>query len=120
MARNILLTPGPTMIPQEVYDAMARPIIHHRTPQFQKNIKEVIEGLQYVFQTKNEIYLLTCSGTGAMEAAVCNLLSPGDKAITVDGGKFGERWTELCLAFGAKPTVLKVEWGRAIDPKKIK
>jgi len=108
------------MIPQEVYDAMARPIIHHRTPQFQQNIKEVIEGLQYVFQTKNEIYLLTCSGTGGMEAAVCNLLSPGDKAITVEGGKFGERWTELCHAFGAKPTVLKVDWGHAIDPKKIK
>src|SRR5262245_10248261 len=118
--RNILLTPGPTMIPQEVYAAMGRPIIHHRTPQFQKNIQEVIEGLQYVFQTKNEIYLLTCSGTGGMEAAVCNLLSPGDKAITVEGGKFGERWTELCHAFGAKPTVIKVEWGRAVDPKQIK
>jgi len=120
MQRNILLTPGPTMIPDQNYEAMARPIIHHRTPQFQQNIKDVIQGLQYVFQTKNEIYLLTSSGTGAMEAAVCNLLSPGDQCITVEGGKFGERWTELANAYGAKPTVIKVAWGKAVEAKQIK
>ncbi|HLF18080.1 MAG TPA: alanine--glyoxylate aminotransferase family protein [Candidatus Omnitrophota bacterium] len=120
MERNILLTPGPTMIPQEAREALARPIIHHRTPQFQQNIKDAIAGLQYVFQTKNEIYLLASSGTGAMEAAVCNLLSPGDKAITVEGGKFGERWTELCHAYGANPLVIQVEWGKAVEPKQIK
>ncbi len=120
MKRNLLLTPGPTQIPADVCAALGRPIIHHRTPQFQDNIKEAIEGLQYVFQTKNEIYLLASSGTGAMEAAVCNLLSPGDKAITVEGGKFGERWTELCKAYNAEPTVIEVEWGTAVDPAKIK
>ena len=72
------------------------------------------------FKTKNEIYLLTSSGTGAMEAAVCNLLSPGDEAITVEGGKFGERWTELCEAYGAKAHVIQVEWGHAVDPQEIK
>jgi len=99
---------------------LGRPIIHHRTPQFQENLKEAVEGLKQVFQTKNDIYLLTCSGTGAMEAAVCNLLSPGDKAITVEGGKFGERWSELCRSYGVEPNVIKVTWGKAVDPAQIK
>lgn len=120
MERNILLTPGPTMIPENVRKALEKPIIHHRTTQFQENIKEAIEGLQYVYQTKNEIYLLTCSGTGGMEAAVANLVSPGDKVITVEGGKFGERWTELARVYGAEPTVIEVEWGHAVDPNQIK
>lgn len=120
MDTNLLLTPGPTIILDKAREALGRPIIHHRTPQFQENIKECVEGLRYIFQTKNEIYLLTASGTGAMEAAVCNLLSPGDKAITVEGGKFGERWTELCHAFKAEPLVIEVEWGQAVDPAKIK
>ncbi len=120
MKRNLLLTPGPTQIPPEICAALGRPIIHHRTPQFQENLKEAVEGLKQVFQTKNDIYLLTCSGTGAMEAAVCNLLSPGDKAITVDGGKFGERWSELCRSYGVEPQVIKVAWGKAVDPAQIK
>ena len=100
MKRNLLLTPGPTQIPPEICAVLGRPIIHHRTPQFQENLKEAVEGLKQVFQTQNDIYLLTCSGTGAMEAAVGNLLSPGDKAVTVEGGKFGERWSELCRSYG--------------------
>ena len=120
MKRNLLLTPGPTQIPAEVCSALGRPIIHHRTPQFQNNIKEAVEGLQYVFQTKNEIYLLASSGTGSMEAAVCNLLSPNDKAITVEGGKFGERWTELCYAYNTKPEVITVEWGAAVQVNQIR
>jgi len=120
MKRNLLLTPGPTKIPDNLCEALGRPIIHHRTPQFQENIKEAIEGLQYVFQTKNEIYLLAGSGTAAMEAAVCNVLSPGDKAITVEAGKFGERWTELCHAFNAKPEVIEVKWGTSVEAEQIK
>lgn len=120
MDTNLLLTPGPTIILDEAREALGRPIIHHRTPQFQDNIKQCIEGLQYVFQTQNDIYLMTCSGTGAMEATVCNLLSPGDKAITVEGGKFGERWAELCEAYKAKPSIIKVEWGKTVDPQAIK
>lgn len=119
MKRTLLLTPGPTQIPPEICAALGRPIIHHRTPQFQENLKEAVEGLKHVFQTKNDIYLLTSSGTGAMEAAVCNLLSPGDKAITVEGGKFGERWSELCRSYGVEPHVLKVAWGKAVDPAQI-
>ncbi len=119
MKKNLLLTPGPTQIPPEICAALGRPIIHHRTPQFQENLKEAVEGLQYVFQTHNDIYLLASSGTGGMEAAVSNLLSPGDKAITVEGGKFGERWTELCHSYGVEPHVLKVEWGKAVSPQQV-
>ncbi len=119
MKKNYLLTPGPTSLPAEVLEALAKPIIHHRTPQFQAILKEAVEGLKYIFQTKNDVFVLSSSGTGAMEAAVANLLSPGDSAITVEGGKFGERWTELCQAYGARPEVIKVEWGKAVSPSEI-
>jgi aspartate aminotransferase-like enzyme len=98
---------------------MAQPIIHHRTPQFQAVLKEVNEGLKYVFQTKNDVFILASSGTGAMEAAVINLLSAGDTAITVQGGKFGERWTEICRSYGIIAEVIDVEWGKAVEPKEI-
>ncbi len=119
MRKSYLLTPGPTPIPPQVSQEEAKPIIHHRTPQFQAVIKEVSEGLKYVFQTASDVYILASSGTGAMEAAVVNLLSPGDIAITVEGGKFGERWTEICQAYCVTAEVIKVEWGKAVDPKEI-
>ncbi|MCX5711138.1 MAG: alanine--glyoxylate aminotransferase family protein [Candidatus Omnitrophica bacterium] len=119
MRKNILLTPGPTPLPPQVLEAMARPIIHHRTPQFQAVIKEASDGLKYVYQTSNDVFMLASSGTGAMEAAVINLLSPGDTALTVQAGKFGERWTELCKAFGITAEVVDVEWGKAVDPQEI-
>lgn len=119
MRKQYLLTPGPTPLPPEVSEAMARPIIHHRTPQFQAILKEAAEGLKYVFQTHNDVFMLTSSGTGAMEASVINLLSPGDTAITVEGGKFGERWTELCKAYGIIPEIVNVEWGKAVEPAEI-
>ncbi|MFH1359889.1 MAG: alanine--glyoxylate aminotransferase family protein [Candidatus Omnitrophota bacterium] len=119
MKTNLLLTPGPTKVPEEVYASFAKPIIHHRTPQFQAHLKEAFEGLKYIFQTQNDVFILASSGTGAMEAAVCNLLSPGDKAITVEGGKFGERWTELCKAYKIEPKVIQVPWGKAVEPAQI-
>ncbi len=118
--KNYLLTPGPTPVPPEVLKAMARPIIHHRTPQFQAILKEVEEGLKYIFQTKNDVLIFASSGTGAMEGAVASLLSPGDKAIVVRGGKFGERWGELCAAYGIEFIPIDVEWGRAVDPEEIR
>ena len=117
--KNYLLTPGPTPVPNEALGAMARPIIHHRTPQFQVILKEVEEGLQSVFQTKGKVLILTSSGTGAMEGAVSSLLSPGDKAICVSGGKFGERWGELCAAYGIESILIDVEWGKAVKPEEI-
>ncbi len=119
MKRNLLLTPGPTQLPQQVCEALGRPIIHHRTPQFQANLKEAAEGLKYLFQTKNDVLILTSSGTGGMEAAVSNLLSRGDKAITVEGGKFGERWTELCKIYGVDAKVMQVKWGHAVQAEEI-
>ncbi|MBF0478600.1 MAG: alanine--glyoxylate aminotransferase family protein [Candidatus Omnitrophica bacterium] len=120
MDRNLLLTPGPTHIPPDLCAALGKPIIHHRTPQFQQYLKEVGEGLQYIFQTKNHVYLLASSGTGTMEAAVANVVNKGDKVITIEGGKFGERWTELCKVYGAESKVVPVKWGTAVDAKLIK
>jgi aspartate aminotransferase-like enzyme len=119
MRKNYLLTPGPTPLPPEVCEAMSRPIIHHRTPQFQAVLKEATGGLKYVFQTQGDVFILASSGTGAMEAAVVNLLSAGDTALTVQGGKFGERWTEICRAYGINTEVLDVEWGKAVNPADI-
>ncbi len=98
---------------------MAQPAIHHRTPQFMAIFKEMNDGLQYVFQTKNDVFTFASSGTGAMEATVVNLLSPGDTAICVQGGKFGERWTELCNAYGIKAVTIDVPWGEAVQPAVI-
>lgn len=119
MRKNYLLTPGPTPLPPQVCEAMSRPIIHHRTPQFQAVLKEVEEGLKYVFQTKEDVFILASSGTGAMEAAVANLLSSGDTVIVVQGGKFGERWTEICKAYGVNVEVIDVKWGEAVSPDEI-
>lgn len=113
------MTPGPTPLPPEVLQAQARPIIHHRTPQFQAILKEAAEGLKFVFQTSHDVYILTSSGTGAMEASVVNLLSPGDTAICIQAGKFGERWTEICKAYGIQTEVIDVAWGKAVDPKDV-
>lgn len=119
MRKNYLLTPGPTPLPPQVLESMARPIIHHRTPQFQAILKEASEGLKYIFQTKNDVFILTSSGTGAMESAVINLLSPGDTALTIQAGKFGERWTELCKAYGINSEVIDVEWGKAVSAAEV-
>lgn len=120
MKRNLLLTPGPTYVPPRLCAALAKPIIHHRTPKFQEYLKEVTIGLQEIIQTKNDVYILASSGSGGMEATVVNLLSLGDKAIAVDGGKFGERWVELCKTFGANTVVHKVQWGKAPTAVEIK
>jgi aspartate aminotransferase-like enzyme len=98
---------------------MARPIIHHRTPQFQAILKEVTEGLKYVFCTKNDVLILTSSGTGGMEAAVANLLSGQDVALVVQGGKFGERWTQICKSYGINVEIIDVVWGKTVEPAEI-
>jgi len=119
MRKNYLLTPGPTPLPPEVCEAMARPIIHHRTPQFQAILKEASNSLKHVFQTTNDVFIISSSGTGAMEAAVMNLLSCGDTALVVHGGKFGERWTEIAKAYGIDVEIIDVEWGKAVSPEEI-
>lgn len=119
MIKQYLLAPGPTPIPNEVALAMAETMIHHRTPQFAKIFSQVREGLKEVFGTKNDVLILASSGTGAMEAAVSNLFSPGEKVLVVNGGKFGERWLEISKAFGLVPVDLKVEWGKPVKLEAI-
>jgi aspartate aminotransferase-like enzyme len=99
---------------------MAQPIIHHRTAQYEEIFQEVREGLRYLFQTDQEVLVFASSGTGAMEAAVSNTLSPGDRVLVVRGGKFGERWAEICQAYGVDTVNVDVEWGRAVDPERIR
>lgn len=120
MKRTLLLTPGPTQVPPRLCEVLGRPIIHHRTPQFQAFLKEAVEGLQYVLKTKNDVYLMASSGTGAMEASVVSFLSPGDKVIVAEAGKFGERWVELCKAYGVHAQVIKATWGKNVSPQEIK
>jgi aspartate aminotransferase-like enzyme len=120
MEKKYLFSPGPTMLPPEVLLKMAEPIMHHREPQFEQIFSEIREGLKYLFQTKNEVLIFTSSGTGAMEGSVSNLLSKGDRAIVVRGGKFGERWGEICKAYGIEFIPIDVEWGKAVDSGKIK
>jgi aspartate aminotransferase-like enzyme len=119
MIKQYLLAPGPTPIPNEVALAMAETMIHHRTPQYAKIFMEVRDGLRELFGTKNDVIVLASSGTGAMEAAVTNLLSPGEKVLVVNGGKFGERWLEISKAFGLDPIDLKVEWGKPVSIEAI-
>jgi aspartate aminotransferase-like enzyme len=119
MEKKYLFSPGPTMLPSEVLLKMAEPIMHHREPAFEKIFSEIREGLKYLFQTKNEVLVFTSSGTGAMEGAVSNILSKGDKALVIRGGKFGERWGELCKAYGIEFVPIDVEWGTAVDLKPI-
>lgn len=119
MDKQYLLAPGPTPVPPEILQRMAEPIIHHRAPAYEKILGEVREGLKYLFQTKKEVLIFASSGTGAMEGSVTNTLSAGDKAIVIEGGKFGERWANICKAYGVKAQILPVEWGQPIDPALI-
>jgi aspartate aminotransferase-like enzyme len=118
--KTYLLAPGPTPVPPEVLLRMAQPVIHHRTPQFDAALVEVTEGLKRVFRTANDVLILTSSGSGAMEAAVVNTVRAAEKALVVRGGKFGERWGDICQAFGIPFTAIDVEWGRAVDPEVIR
>ncbi len=119
MIKDYLLSPGPTPIPNEVALAMSETMIHHRTPQFNKIFEEARAGLKKLFGTKNDVLMLASSGTGAMEAAVANLFSPGDKVLVINGGKFGERWLNISNAFGLRPIEMKVEWGQAVKVAEV-
>ncbi|BDG08092.1 pyridoxal-phosphate-dependent aminotransferase family protein [Anaeromyxobacter paludicola] len=117
--KSYLLTPGPTPVPERIALAMAQPILHHRAPAFEKLFAQVREDLKWLFQTKQDVLVFLSSGTGAMEGAVTNFLRRGDKAIVVNGGKFGERWGKILKAYGVEPIELKVEWGRAVEPAQV-
>ena len=119
MLKKYLITPGPTAVPEQVLLSMAAPMIHHRTPEFEYIFKEARDGLKKIFKTNSEPLILASSGTGAMEAAVVNTLSQGDKVLVINGGKFGERWIKICNTYGINVSSIELEWGRSADPKSI-
>jgi aspartate aminotransferase-like enzyme len=119
MIKPYLLSPGPTPIPNEVALAMSATMVHHRTPQFNQVFFEARERLKKLFGTKNDVLMLASSGTGAMEASVANLFSPGDQVLVINGGKFGERWLNIANAYGLDPIDLKVEWGQAVKVAEV-
>jgi len=114
-----LLTPGPTPVPEETLLEMAKPVFFHRTPEFRQLLAEVLQDLQTIFCTKNLIIPLTCSGTGALEAALVNSVPPGKKAICLVSGKFGERWKNIAKAYGIEPVVVSVPYGQAVQPEQL-
>ncbi len=119
MRKPRLMTPGPAMVPEDVLLELARPVIHHRSSEAKEVITEVLEGLKEVFQTKNDVLILTASGTGAMEAAVVNAVPPGGKALVLSAGYFGARWGNVCKAFGIEAVTLETEWGQPVDPERV-
>ena len=114
--KQYLMTAGPTPLPPRVSQVMAEPIRYHRAPAFVEVYARVLERLPQVFQTSNQVLCFAASGTGAMESAVANLLAPGDPAVVASCGKFGQRWAELCDAYGADTSHLEVEWGERVEP----
>ncbi len=114
-----LFTPGPTSVPQETLLQLAKPVHHHRTAEFRAMFKEVQDLLQYVYQTKQTVHTITGSGTAAAEAGIVNTLAPGQKALCVTNGKFAERWSQVCQAYGIEHKDLKVEYGQHVTPDQI-
>ena len=119
MLKRYLLAPGPTPVPSEVLLGMAMPIIHHRSPDFIPVLDSAKKGLQWLYQTKNDVLILCSTGTGGMVGAVNNFFNRGDRVLVVNGGKFGERWTEICRGYGLKVKEIVVEWGYAVNPERI-
>ncbi len=119
MIKKRLYTPGPTPVPEQIMLTMAEPMIHHRHPEFQEILTSVNDNLKYLFQTNQGVITLTSSGTGAMEASVANVLSKGDTAIYVNGGKFGERWGEILNAYGLHAVEIKMEWGTPVTADQV-
>ncbi|HEX7473704.1 MAG TPA: alanine--glyoxylate aminotransferase family protein [Candidatus Limnocylindrales bacterium] len=111
-----LRIPGPTSLPSAVREAGARQMINHRGPEFAGMLERVTSGLKTFFGTTNDIVLLTCAGSGGLEAAIVNTLSPGDRVLAVSIGAFGDRFAKIATVYGADVTKLDVEWGQAADP----
>jgi aspartate aminotransferase-like enzyme len=114
-----LFTPGPTALHPAVQEAVARPIVHHRTEEFRDVFRQCAEGLKRFLKTSDDVLILSCSGTGAMEAALVNALSPGDSMLALVAGAFGERWADLGRAHGMDIHTLTGGWGEAVPPQRV-
>ena len=115
-----LRIPGPTPCPSDVLQAMSRQMVNHRGTQFIEILNQVTNELKQLFQTKGDIFLLTSSGTGGLEAAIVNMLSPGDNVLSVSIGVFGERFASIAKQFGAEVIPLQFEWGKAVDADAVR
>jgi aspartate aminotransferase-like enzyme len=117
--KDYLMTAGPTPLPPAVSQVMAEPMLYHRAPVFIEVYARCLERLKKVFQTENDVMVFASSGSGAMESAVANLVRPAEPALVVSCGKFGERWAELCDAYGAQTEHHRVEWGTKVEPAEL-
>lgn len=119
MVKRYLLAPGPTPVPPEALLAMAMPIIHHRAPDFLPVLDSAKKGLQWLYQTKNDVLIICSTGTGGMAGTVNNFFSPGDKALVINAGNFGERWTKICKAYNLAVEEIKIDWGHTVKPEVV-
>jgi serine---pyruvate transaminase len=117
--KQYLMTAGPTPLPPAVSQAMAQPMLYHRAPAFVEVYARALGRLKHVFQTQNDVLVFAASGSGAMESAAANLVRPGEPALVASCGKFGQRWAELCDAYGAATVHWETEWGRKVDPAEL-
>ena len=119
MIKRYLLAPGPTPVPPEALLAMAMPVIHHRSPDFLPVLDSAKKGLQWLYQTKNDVLIICSTGTGGMVGAVNNFFSSGDKALVINAGNFGERWTKICKAYNLAVEEIKIDWGYTVKPEDV-
>ena len=115
-----LRIPGPTPCPPEILQVMGKQMINHRGKESAELFYNITAKLKKMFQTKNDLYVLTGSGTGGMEAAIVNMLSPGDKIISASNGVFGDRFADIAETFGANVKRLTFEWGKSVDPETVR
>jgi aspartate aminotransferase-like enzyme len=115
----IVLAPGPVHLHPKIQEILSLQTIHHRTPEFESIFSRTLQNLKYVFQTQNQCFIYTCTGSGGMEALLVNVLNPGDQVLGIQSGKFGERWCEMVQAFGAQLLLLKVPWGKSVQVEEV-
>ncbi|MDN5304511.1 MAG: hypothetical protein PWP46_1397 [Fusobacteriaceae bacterium] len=117
---KLLMTPGPTNIPTEVQNILGQDMIHHRFDDFHKVMENLNEKLKKIFFTKNDVYTMTCSGTGVMETAVVNLFSKGEKVAIINVGNFGKRFVQICQVYGLEVIELEYNWGETYNLEDVK
>src|SRR5512147_1945485 len=115
----LLMTPGPTRVPQRVLDAGARPMIHHRSPEFSRELAELLELLGPLFGSSRPVLPVHTTGRGALEATICNLFSPGDEIAICCNGKFGEMWSGVAESYGVRVHRVSADWMHSVAPSDV-